>query len=100
MINNKPRMPFRVLGLDLIDLADLLSPGPEFARASLSRKGPEMLRLQDRSILTDLALPLGGIEIPPVRDEVRFCRSCAQREPFQIDPRGSWYQCSRCGHYE
>ena len=40
IINHKPRMPFRVLGLDLIDLAGVCYLlAPEFARASLSRRG-------------------------------------------------------------
>jgi hypothetical protein len=90
-----------------------------------------MLRLTDRSTLTELPSPPGGIELPPLREpeslemtpfyvssagatvmssvvesvvksdgEIRFCRNCAQKTAFRIDPRGSWYQCSRCGHYE
>jgi hypothetical protein len=49
-------MPFRVPGLDLMDLASPFSPGPEFARASL-QEGTEMLKLMDRSTLTALSSP-------------------------------------------
>jgi hypothetical protein len=32
--------------------------------------------------------------------EVRLCHRCGRRTRFQIDPRGVWYQCLRCGHYD
>jgi len=70
IINHKPRMPFRVLGLDLdlIDLAGvcyLLAPSsPERA----FKKGAKMLGLTDRSTLTELASPPGGLALPPLHE--------------------------------
>lgn len=32
--------------------------------------------------------------------ERRWCHHCGTRTRFQIDLRGVWYQCLRCGHYE
>jgi hypothetical protein len=61
-------MPFRVLGLDLIDLAGvcyLLAPSsPERP----FQKGAEMSRLTDRSTVTEHPSPPGGIELPPLRE--------------------------------
>jgi hypothetical protein len=61
-------MPFRVRGPDLIDPAGvchLLAPSsPERP----FQKGAEMLRLTDRSTLTDHPSPPGGIELPPLRE--------------------------------
>jgi hypothetical protein len=57
-------MPFRVLGLDLIDagVCYLLAPSsPE--RPFL--KGAEMLRLKDRNLTEP---PPGGIQLPPLRE--------------------------------
>jgi hypothetical protein len=32
--------------------------------------------------------------------ELRFCHHCGRRTRFQIDLRGVWYQCLRCGNYD
>lgn len=31
--------------------------------------------------------------------QVRTCPSCGHRAIFRLDPAGTWYRCSRCGHY-
>ena len=32
--------------------------------------------------------------------EIRFCHHCRKRTHFQMDLRGNWYQCMRCGNYD
>ena len=34
------------------------------------------------------------------RGEIRLCHHCRRRTRFQIDLRGVWYQCLRCGSYD
>src|SRR5437867_2122362 len=67
-MNHKPRMPFRVLGLDLIDVAGvcclLVQSSPE--RPFL--KGAEMPGLMDRSSLTQTTSPPDGIELRPLSE--------------------------------
>ena len=30
--------------------------------------------------------------------EVRTCVRCGEHAPFMIDPKGSWAECTACGH--
>jgi ribosomal protein L37AE/L43A len=30
---------------------------------------------------------------------VRTCPTCGQRAIFALESEGTWYRCSRCGHY-
>jgi hypothetical protein len=61
-------MPFRVLGLDLIDLPESVISWPRVRQSVPSKKGAEMFRLKDRSVLTNTASPPGGIELPPLSE--------------------------------
>ena len=30
---------------------------------------------------------------------IRQCPSCGRATIFRLDPEGTWYECTRCGHY-
>jgi len=30
---------------------------------------------------------------------IRQCVKCGQATIFRLDPEGTWYECTRCGHY-
>ena len=31
--------------------------------------------------------------------DLRTCPSCGARTAFTLDPKGTWFRCSRCGEY-
>jgi hypothetical protein len=59
-------MPFRVPGLDVIDLPASLISWPRVRQSVPSQKGAEMLRLKD-PILTESSPP-EGIDLPTLRE--------------------------------
>ncbi|HEX9236307.1 MAG TPA: hypothetical protein VF972_08510 [Actinomycetota bacterium] len=30
---------------------------------------------------------------------IRQCVRCGRAAVFRLDPEGTWYECTRCGHY-
>jgi hypothetical protein len=30
---------------------------------------------------------------------IRQCAHCGRATMFRLDPDGTWYECTRCGHY-
>jgi hypothetical protein len=64
-MNHKPRMPSRVLGLDLIDVAGVCCLLVQSSPERPFQKGAEMPGLMDRSSLTQTTSPPRGIKLPP-----------------------------------
>jgi hypothetical protein len=31
--------------------------------------------------------------------DLRTCPTCGARTAFTLDPEGTWFRCSNCGHY-
>ena len=30
---------------------------------------------------------------------IRHCPTCGAHTMFRLDPEGTWFECTRCGHY-
>jgi hypothetical protein len=62
-----------------------------------------MLDTQDevllRRYLRALAREPRTVREPSPGHAVRTCPSCGERSIFVLEPEGTWYRCSRCGHY-
>jgi hypothetical protein len=38
-------------------------------------------------------------QAPSPGHAVRHCPGCGKAAIFRLDPEGTWYECTRCGHY-
>lgn len=38
-------------------------------------------------------------ETPSPGHSIRSCAHCGKHTMFRLDPEGTWYECTRCGHY-
>jgi hypothetical protein len=36
---------------------------------------------------------------PSPGHQIRTCPVCGDRAVFRLEPEGTWYRCSDCGHY-
>ena len=52
-----------------------------------------------RRYLRGLARQPRASRDPSPGHAVRTCPSCGDRSIFVLEPEGTWYRCSRCGHY-
>jgi hypothetical protein len=52
-----------------------------------------------RRYLRALASEPGELRARAPGHAVRTCPTCGQRAIFALEPEGTWYRCSRCGHY-
>jgi hypothetical protein len=63
----------------------------------------EVLDPQDdvllRRYLRGLARQHGVPREPSPGHAIRTCPTCGARSIFVLEPEGTWYRCSRCGHY-
>lgn len=64
----------------------------------------EVLELDYDLVLKDYlrVLTRDGRADPRLRSpghDLRTCPSCGSRTVFTLEPEGTWFRCSRCGHY-
>jgi hypothetical protein len=63
----------------------------------------ERLDLHDDSLLRRylraLATEPGEPGSPSPGHAIRTCPVCGERAIFVLEPEGTWYRCSHCGHY-
>jgi predicted RNA-binding Zn-ribbon protein involved in translation (DUF1610 family) len=52
-----------------------------------------------RRYLRALARESGELRARAPGHAVRTCPSCGERAIFVLEPEGTWYRCSACGHY-
>jgi hypothetical protein len=52
-----------------------------------------------RRYLRALAREPGELRARAPGHAVRTCPSCGERAIFVLEPEGTWYRCSTCGHY-
>ena len=52
-----------------------------------------------RRYLRALARQPSEPRAPSPGHAIRTCPSCGERSIFVLEPEGTWYRCSRCGHY-
>jgi transposase len=54
-----------------------------------------LLRRYLRALAREPREPQG----PSPGHAIRTCPECGDRAIFTLEPEGTWFRCSRCGHY-
>jgi transposase len=52
-----------------------------------------------RRYLRALAAAPGEPRAPSPGHAIRTCPECGDRAVFVLEPEGTWFRCSHCGHY-